>query len=128
MNDPLLFDTDILIEVLRARPEAIAYLKSRTERCFVSVVTVAELSAGVRDGRETTELETLLALFEIVPVDRNIAVLGGNLRRSYLKSHHLELADTLIAATAIAKNAKLVTLYRKHFPMIPDLIVPYAKP
>lgn len=35
--------------------------------------------------------------------------------------------DVLIAASAELSGARLVTLNRKHFPMLPDVLVPYAK-
>jgi predicted nucleic acid-binding protein len=37
------------------------------------------------------------------------------------------LADALIAATAEADGARLATLNIKHFPMLPDVLVPYTK-
>jgi len=40
----------------------------------------------------------------------------------------LGLADALIAATADVKQATLVTLNKKHFPMLQDISVPYHKP
>jgi predicted nucleic acid-binding protein len=33
----------------------------------------------------------------------------------------------LIAATAEARQARLVTLNQKHFPMLADVIIPYQK-
>jgi len=128
MNEVLLIDTDVLIDFLRHRGEALAYLKSRTGRLLISAITVAELYAGVCEGRETTELEVLVAVLEVVPVDQETARMGGDYRRLYRKSHNLGLSDTLIAASAVKANATLVTLNRKHFPMLPDLVVPYTKP
>ena len=64
---------------------------------------------------------------EIVPVDREIAIKGGTYRRDYFKSHNTGLADALIAATADIRQARLVTLNRKHFPMLTDIITPYRK-
>jgi predicted nucleic acid-binding protein len=37
------------------------------------------------------------------------------------------LADALIAATSTQRQVPLVTLNRKHFPMLQDVIVPYDK-
>lgn len=126
--DRLLLDSDVLIDYLRGQADAVAYLEARTEPLLISAISVAELFAGVRDGRERTALETFLSAFEIVALDAEVAVLGGLYRRDYGKSHNTGLADALIAATAFQHQARLVTLNRKHFPMIPDLLVPYSKP
>lgn len=123
-----MLDTDILIDFLRRQPDAVAYLDGCAERLLISAITVTELYSGVRPGRETTELEAMLAMLEIVPIDRDTAVMAGDFRRTYRKSHNLSITDALIAASAMNQGAKLVTLNRKHYPMIPDLIVPYAKP
>jgi predicted nucleic acid-binding protein len=37
------------------------------------------------------------------------------------------LADALIAATAESRQASLVTLNSKHFPMLANVVVPYQK-
>ena len=89
---------------------------------------MAELYAGVREGDERTALEAFLAAFEVVPVDQAIAIKGGLYRRDYGKSHSTGLADALIAATADSRQATLVTLNAKHFPMSPNALVPYQKP
>ena len=123
-----LFDTDVLIDYLRGRPEAVTYLEGLTEPLTVSAMTVAELYAGVREGVERTVLETFLKAFEVVPLDGVIAARGGLHRRDYGKSHGVGLADALIAATAEARGATLVTLNAKHFPMLPSVHVPYQKP
>ena len=95
MADRLLIDTDILVDYLRNRAEAVAYLENITEPLLISVIT--------------------------------IAIAGGLHRRQYHKSHSVSLADALIAATAEHHQAKLVTLNRKRFPMMQDVIVPYIK-
>lgn len=124
----LLIDTDVIIDYLRGRAEAVTYLEGLQEPLLVSAVTVAELYAGVREGAERTALEQFLAAFEVVPVDEAIAVLGGLFRRDYGKSHATGLADALIAATAESRQATLVTLNAKHFPMVNNFLVPYQKP
>jgi len=90
-------------------------------------MTVAELYAGVREGEERSRLERFLRAFEIIPLDQRLAVQGGLYRRDYSKSHNVGLADALIAATATQRQVPLVTLNRKHFPMLQDVIVPYHK-
>jgi len=127
MADRLLIDTDVLIDYLRDRAEAVSYLESLTESLLISVITVAELYAGVREGAERTKLDEFVQAFEVVPVDREVAIEGGLYRRDYMKSHNVGLADALIAATAESRQAALVTLNSKHFPMLANVIVPYQK-
>ena len=128
MPDRLIIDTDVAIDYLRDRAEAVAYLDNLTDEQLLSAVTVAELYSGVRDGDERTALDAFVAAFEIVPIDTPIGVQGGLFRRDFFKSHNVGLADALIAATAVVRQATLVTLNKKHFPMLATVIVPYEKP
>lgn len=125
---PLLIDTDVLIDYLRDRAEAVSYLESVTDQMLVSAVTVAELYAGVREGKERAALDSFIKAFEVVPVDWEIAIKGGLYRRDYGKSHGTGLADAIMAATAEVRQAELVTLNKKHFPMLVTVNVPYQKP
>ncbi len=125
LNTPLLFDTDVLIDYLRGRPEAIAYLDAVQAPLVLSVLTIAELYAGVRDGDERTQLDSFVSAFGSIPLDREIAITGGLYRRDYGKSHGTGLADALIAATAATRGFTLVTRNAKHFPMLVALVVPY---
>jgi len=124
MAAPLLIDTGVLVDYLRGRTEAAAFLEARTEPLLISVITVAELFAGVREGEERRLLEQFLSAFEIVALSREIARTGGLYRRDYGPSHGVGLADALIAATAELKQARLVTLNSRHFPMV-AVEVPY---
>jgi predicted nucleic acid-binding protein len=124
----LLIDTDVLIDYLTAREEAVAFLESQLLPMFISSITVAELYAGVREGKERVILDDFIVAFEVVPLTTDIAQKGGLYRRDYGKSHGVGLADSIIAATAEVKNITLVTLNQKHFPMITNLLVPYRKP
>jgi predicted nucleic acid-binding protein len=127
LSERLLIDTDVLIDYLRGRAPAVEYLEARTETLLISAVTVAELFAGVREGKERTTLSTFLSAFEIVPLDAAIAERGGLFRRDHGKSHGTGLADAPIAATADLRKARLVSLNRKHFPMLKDVLVPYVR-
>lgn len=127
MEKGVLIDTDVLIDYLRGNPAAVGYVEGLSERFLISVITVAELYAGVFDGDERIALESLLSEFEIIPVSKPIAVSGGLYRRAYRKSHGVGLADAIIAATAEAEGVSLATLNTKHFPMTPDLVVPYKR-
>jgi predicted nucleic acid-binding protein len=127
MATELLVDTDVLIDYLRDYPEAVRYIESQQELFLISAVTVAELYAGVREGEERARLDGFLRAFEIVPLDLHLATQGGLYRRDYGRSHGVGLADALIAATATQRRVPLVTLNRRHFAMLQDIIVPYSK-
>ena len=94
-----LIDTDVLIDYLRDQPESVEYLEKLSLPLSVSAVTVAELYAGVRDGRERLALDQFVRSFRIVAIDEEISVRAGILRRDYGKSHGTGLADAIIAAT-----------------------------
>jgi len=127
MPSAFLIDTDVLIDYLRDAAIAVSYLESLPPPLLISAISVAEPYAGVREGDERVALYEFLEAFEIVPVDEDIAVAGGPYRRGYGKSHGTGLNDALIAATATVRNATLVTLNYKHFPMPLSLTVPYQK-
>ena len=125
---PLLVDTDVLIDYLRDHSDAVAYLDAVSDRLLISAMTIAELYAGVREGAERVALDDFIGAFEIVQIDNEIAVKGGLYRRDYSKTHGTGIGDAIIAATAELRHANLVTLNKKHFPMLSSVIVPYQKP
>jgi predicted nucleic acid-binding protein len=116
----ILVDSDILIDVSRGRDAAIVErwteLAQSDAVVVCSPVTVAELWHGAWPG----EHKLLNDLFEVlfcVPIDREIGRIAGDFLRRYRNSHHLELGDAIIAATASVHGTPLWTRNRKHYPM-----------
>ena len=122
----LLVDTNVLVDHLRGVPQAGEYLQAVTEDISVSSVTVAELHAGVRDEEERASLRTFVSSFRVIPADGAICEMGGVFRSRYGASHGLDLIDAIIAATSVARQIALVTLNKRHFPMLKQIIVPYV--
>jgi predicted nucleic acid-binding protein len=116
-----------LIDYLRGRSAAVQFLEGLDERPYVSSISVAELYASVRDGDEREALELFVDSFDVVPVTKHLAAVGGLYRRDFGRSHGTGLADALIAASAESVGARLATLNRKHFPMLPNISAPYRK-
>lgn len=113
----VLLDTDVLIDLLRGRELARTLLLGVTEHSVpcCSVISVAEIYAGMRpEEREPTE--ALLDGLVVFPVTRSIAELAGQFR-SRSRGRRLELADCLIAATAVAEGASLATGNARDYPM-----------
>jgi predicted nucleic acid-binding protein len=83
-----------------------------------SVITLAELLAfpDLTKGEEA-RLKDFLWETRVVPVDWNIAELGGFIRKTY----HLKIADSLIAATAWQEATILVTRNVRDFRKVREI-------
>lgn len=112
-----LIDTCVVSEARRHSPQAMGWLASvRNEALFISAITVGEIMKGIAlkmrtDPRTATgllrwldELRSVHAS-RILPVDDAVATEWGRLmaRRSR------PAVDTLIAATAVVHNKRIVT-------------------
>jgi predicted nucleic acid-binding protein len=117
----VLFDTNVLVDFLRLRPDAVEYLGAQTEQPSISVASALELYAGVANRREEQQIERLFGQAKLLPITADIAKRAGVLIRVYQPSHSLEAIDALIAATAEHHGLRLATLNVKHFPMFPKL-------
>lgn len=124
-----LLDSDVLIDYLRGYRSAQALFANLPTDCAISVVSVAELHVGVREGSEREALDLLVSTFDLIDLTPPIAARGGLLRRDWGKTHGSGLNDALIAATALATGRVLLTLNGKHFPMLNEaqMVVPYIK-
>ncbi|MFT3976174.1 MAG: type II toxin-antitoxin system VapC family toxin [Sphingomonas bacterium] len=120
MSDPF-FDTNILIDWLFARPEAIAEL-NRYARHRISRIVWTELLAG--EPTETRgEIQSLLQPFEVVEIDQRIARTAADIRQRT----RMKLLDAFILATAQVNGAILVTRNTKDFPAaLPGVRIPYT--
>lgn len=121
-----LLDTCILIDVLRGRGAALDFVAGFKTTPVLSAITATELIAGARGPREASAIDRILATYEIVDVDLDIARLAGSYVRDFGRSHAVDPIDALIAATASTKKLELATLNLKHFPMFRGLKRPYA--
>lgn len=116
----VLVDSDILIELSRGRnaevAEAWMELGIRQTLILCSPMSVAELWAGARPS-EHAVLRDMFDALVCVPITPEIGRRAGEFLNRYRKSHHVEIADAMIAATAVQSHASLWTRNRKHYPM-----------
>jgi predicted nucleic acid-binding protein len=120
----VVLDSCVVIDVLRQHQSATDFVIGLLDRPFLSVVTISELRAGQRGERgerDRQRIDGLLASSRLLDVDPTIAEIAGGLLRGFHKSHAIDIADALIAATAMHHGLQLATLNLKHFPMFPDL-------
>ncbi|MBI3824621.1 MAG: type II toxin-antitoxin system VapC family toxin [Candidatus Rokubacteria bacterium] len=122
----ILLDTDVLIDLLRGRPATKAFVLDVTGDAVpcCSVISVAELTAGMRRGEEGAT-SALLDGLVIFPVTREIAEVAGRFKQA-ARSRRLELADCVIAATAFVEGAPVATSNVKDYPM-PEVTVRPAR-
>jgi predicted nucleic acid-binding protein len=116
----ILIDSDILIDVARGRDARLlarwTELSGSDAVIACSPVTVAEMWHGARPG-EYQALDALFRALMCVPIGPEIGRRAGDYLRQFARSHHVELGDALIAATASIHNLTLWTHNRKHYPM-----------
>lgn len=123
-----LLDTNILIDISRRKLNA-AYellLNSDAGLFKVPAVVKAELLLGAEKSMQPEEerlkVESLLLPFEIVPFDETCAAQYAKIRTALEgKGQHIGDNDYLIAATALAHGAVLVTNNVDEFKRVPGL-------
>ncbi|MGP8247509.1 MAG: type II toxin-antitoxin system VapC family toxin [Bryobacteraceae bacterium] len=113
-------DSDILIEVSRGGNADVVSrwmsLSNSDDAVLYSPVSVAELWAGA-GPKEYAALKNLFRALTCAPIDEEVGRQAGVYCRQYRRSHAVEIADSLIAAGAVANGAELRTRNRKHYPM-----------
>jgi hypothetical protein len=121
----VVFDTSILIDLLRGDEAALGFVQAVTDVPICSEVTRIEVTRGLRSG-ERTSTEELFRTLRWVPLDEPIARRAGELGRRWDRHRPgISLADLVIAATAEQVDADLATANVRHFPMFEDLQAPY---
>lgn len=123
-----LLDSCVCIDFMRGRlPLGYDILKRNDPRLFkISAIVEAELRLGAEKSRNPSGnkllLETFLAPFEIIPFDSTCAAAYTRIRMSLeLSGTPIGPNDMLIAATAIANEAVLITNNVREFKRIPGL-------
>ena len=123
-TDTVIFDTDVLVWVLRGNRSAAAVLDAESDR-QASVVTYMELVKGARDKTDAAEIKAFLArrAIRILPLTEGI----GHRACIYIEEYGLKaglgVADALVAATAAESRLALCTANQKHYRLIGDLDV-----
>ena len=100
MKQPLLVDTDILIDVSRGIPTAINRLQSEANNSIlaISTITQMELIVGCRNKAELQNLEKFLRHYTIIKVNEFISDKAIELLSQHRLSHGLLIPDGFIAA------------------------------
>jgi predicted nucleic acid-binding protein len=116
----VLLDTTVAIDLLRAAPAAVDWLRrlqAAGDVPFVCAVTAEEVSVGLRP-REREAAGRLFAGLAPAPLATAEGRLAGWWRHRFrVRGRTLAQGDCLIAAAAVSVGARLATGNPKDFPM-----------
>lgn len=114
-------DTNAIIYYLKDDPPSVKFLTSvfsGDSPLYVSAVTEVELFGFPQlTERESDQIEALLRTLAVIPLDSQVARTAGRLRRTW----RLNIADSVIAATALFTGTTLLTRNVADFKNIADL-------
>ena len=125
----MLVDTDILIWYMRGNTKAAKAIEN-IGAFSISVVTYIELMLGMRNKQELSKFRKAIRNWncKIIHIDESISCKAMFYVERYCLGHSLQLADALIAATALAHGVSLVSGNDKHFKMIKELKIKRFRP
>jgi len=124
-----LVDTDVLIDVQRGHPPALAWFGGLADLPAVPGFVVMELVQDARNAREVRQALKLGAPLQVVWPTGTDCTRALSDFTAYHLSHGLGLLDALIAACAVGLSATLYTFNDKHYRVVPGLVTaqPYTR-
>ncbi len=127
----IFLDSDIVIDLLRQFPPAIAWFDTldEEEEIILSGFVVLELIQGCQNKKELKKLQNELATYETVWPSDDSSNKAIKIFTKYYLSHNIGLLDVLIGQTAVELDVPLYTFNQKHYQVIPHLqtVQPYQK-
>lgn len=120
MSKSILFDTDVVIELLRKQDTTVQMLLSlQQQNCefYLCPVVVAEIYAGAF-SKEFSIIEQFFSFCHTLTIDDEIGKIAGLYANQYRKAYSkISLEDYLIAACAKKYQLCLWTNNVKYYPM-----------
>jgi len=124
----ILLDTNVVVAFLHGDKSVLKRIRVEIDKIALSTLVVAELDYGAKVSQKSEEnlekLYRLVDIVQVVPFDIECARIFGTIK-SRLRSLGKPTGevDALIAATAMAHEAILVTTNKEHFENIEGLKV-----
>ena len=120
----ILIDTNILIDLLRGKETARAFVqKHGKSNLAVCTVVAMELYQGCLNKIEFAQIKKEMSGFISIELNEDIGNIALQLSQKYALSHKMGVVDTLIAATALVYELELRTQNVKDFHFIPNIKV-----
>ena len=126
-------DTDILIDLLRNKKQAITFLDALETKNFIlctTAINIFELHHGAHKSSEPNKnvqaISLLISRLAILPLTSKSAQKAGHIYAELeRKGQTIGLRDTFIGAIALTRECSIATRNREHFNKISDLKIIY---
>ena len=118
----MIFDSDVLIWFFRGNEKAKKIVRENMP-FSISAVSYMELLQGALNKQELLGIKKFIeqSKTSILTMNDEITHRAMDYVESYALSDSMELADALIAATAVENEDTLCTANGKHYKCVPDL-------
>ena len=128
MGNPVILDTDIIIDFIKGRENAVRFIEQNEGDITFGTTTINtfELYLGVQDSpykeKQLPKLQEFIDKLIVLPItlaaSRRAAQIQGMLQKN---GNALDFKDLLIGALAIEEGFAIKTNNKKHFERIPEL-------
>ncbi len=124
-----LIDTDVLIWYMRGNEKAYKIIED-SGSFFISVVTYMELVQGMRNKKELNSLRKALHGWNarILYLSEEISAKAMFFVEQNFLSHSIQLADSLIGASAVAYGLPIITGNDRHYKVMGDIKIKKFSP
>ena len=128
MEDTIVLDTDILVDLIRSKPDTDKWVKDNEEEYIfaTTIINIFELYAGaykdVNKEKKLLIVENIKERLKILNLSMKEAELAGKLKVKLEGiGRSIEIRDLFIGSIALANNLPLKTNNKKHFSRIEGL-------
>src|SRR3569832_51957 len=110
----VLCDSNVFIHAFNGQQAVINKLQEiGFEQIALSVITVMELYQGMSNKTELAQMKKRLKYYDFVDIDTDTSKLATNLIEKFRLSHHLQIPDAIIGATAVVHQIPFYTYNTK---------------
>jgi len=118
----VLCDTNIFIHAFNGRQSTIDRLQEiGLEQIVLSAITVMELYQGMSNKTELAQMKRKIKYYDIIEIDNETSRLATSIMEKFKLSHHMQIPDAIIGATAVIHQIPFYTYNIKDFDFIPGI-------
>lgn len=115
-------DTNIFIHFLNKDEKTIdKLLEIGLENIAMSSITAMELIQGMGNKTELKKMQKTIAQYNVIDFTNEVSVLALKQVEKFSLSHHLQIPDSIIGATAITFDLLLFTYNTKDFKFLENI-------